>query len=149
MLRFLFLLFVCLKASDTVYKDTTLFQPPASSSPNCNTSSIKQAVLQFLHTALAYGGHRWEGRIQTTHHPGDAGSNPGLKKITFIWQLNSKVTLKVGLKVKSSVGFNTPNFTSKAKLLFSSLLLYKSCHEGGSTAHLLKGQLRSYSSHML
>lgn len=92
-------------------------------------------VLQFLHTALAYGSLRLEG-LDPTHHPGDPGSNPGLKQTTFIWQLNSLVTLKFGTEVKRCVGFNTPNFTSKAKLLFWSLLLYKTCHEGGSTAHL-------------
>lgn len=87
MLKFCFLLFICLKASDTAYKDTTLSQPPTSNSPNFNTSSMKQAVLQFLHTALAYGGLRWKG-LDPTHHPGDPGSNPSLKQTTFIRQLN-------------------------------------------------------------
>lgn len=88
MLRFRFLLFFCLKASHAVYKDTTLFQPPTSNSPNYKTYSIKQAVLQFLETALAYGGFRLEG-FYPTHHPGVSGSNPGLKQTTFIWNLNS------------------------------------------------------------
>lgn len=81
-------IFFCLKAPDTVYKDTTLFQSLTSNSPNFNTSSIKQAVFQFLHTVLAYDGLRWEG-LNPTQHPGDPGSIPGLKQTTFILQLNS------------------------------------------------------------
>lgn len=113
--------FFCLKASDTVYKDTTLFQPLTSNSPNFNTSSIKQAVFQFLHTVLAYDGLRWEGLdpTQVTRVRIPVWN----KQLLSGNRTRKYVTLKDGPEVKRSVGLNTPNFTSKAKHLFSSLLL--------------------------